>query len=144
VRLAEILARQGKREAAARALARAEILARHDPLPLALYHARHDTEHERALHMAEKAVAERATVYTHDALALALLRAGRVEDAKAAMDRALALDTPDARLILHRGLIELAAGDRDAARASLERANQQNPHADPLLARELAAMLQAP
>jgi tetratricopeptide (TPR) repeat protein len=144
LRLAEILARRGRRDDAARTLARAEILARHDPLPLALYHARHGTERERALALADKAVAERATVHTHDVMALALLRAGRVKDANAAMDRALALNTPDARLVLHRGLIELAAGHRDAARASLDRANQQNPHADPLLARELAAMLEAP
>jgi tetratricopeptide (TPR) repeat protein len=144
LRLAELLAAQGKHADAARYLARAELLARHDPLPLALYYARHDMEHERALVLADKAVSERATIYTHDVLALALLRAGRIEDAAAAMARALALDTPDARLLLHRGLIELAAGHASAARASLEQANQGNPHADPLLARELLDKLEAP
>jgi tetratricopeptide (TPR) repeat protein len=144
LRLAELLAARGKHAEAARYLARAKILARHDPLPLALYYARQDMEHERALELAEKAAAERATIYTHDALALALLRAGRIEDAAAAMARALALDTPDARLLLHRGLIELAGGHGSAARASLEQANQQNPHADPLLARELLSKLEAP
>jgi tetratricopeptide (TPR) repeat protein len=144
LRLAELLAGQGKHADAARYLARAEILARHDPLPLALYYARHDMEHERALALARRAVAERATIHTHDVLALALLRAGRIDDAAAAMAGALALDTPDARLLLHRGLIELAAGNGRAARASLEQATRRNPHADPLLAQELSSKLEAP
>lgn len=141
LQLGELLAGQGQTEQAAEALARAEKLAEHDPLPLALYYARHAIQAERALALAGKAAAERGTIYTHDALALALLRSGRIADAAGAMARALTLETPDARLYLHRGLIELAQGQRDAARASLDRANALSPHADPRLAGELAQKL---
>ena len=137
LRASDVAALGGFDAEARRWRAQAEKLASHDPVPVALFYARHGIETERSLELAEKAVAQRATVYTHDAHAMALLRAGQVAEATAAMDRSLALETADARLLLHRGLIELAAGDRDAARVTLTAANAQNPHADPLLAAEL-------
>ena len=144
LRLSELLAGAGRELAAGRYLARAEKLASDDPVPVALYYARHGIWPERALALAERAVAERATIYSRDALAMALLRAGRVDAAQKAMAEAHALATPDARLILHRALIEFASGDRSAATASLNAASIQNPHADPLLARELAALVGQP
>ena len=139
--LAEFAGRSGRTEAAGEYLARAEKLAQHDPAPVALYHARHRLDAKQALAWAEAAVRERATVYTLDVHAVALARAGRAEDARAAMARALALDTPDASLHLHRALVELEAGDPAAAAAALQRARSINPHADPILRSELQTRL---
>lgn len=137
LRASDLAATSGHTAESERWRAEAEKLASHDPVPVALYYARHGIEIERAVELAEKAVTGRATVYTQDAHAMALLRAGRIAEAGKAMERALALETADARLLLHRGLIELASGDRAAARASLFAANARNPHADPRLAAEL-------
>jgi hypothetical protein len=52
-------------------------------------------------------------VFTHDALAWALASAGRIDDARAHMTRALAAGTDDARLYLHAAAIA-AASDRHA------------------------------
>lgn len=141
VSLSELLGEAGKAKEAEARLMEAEKQAGHDPLPLSLYYSRHNLQSERALALAEKAVAERSTIYTQDALALAKLRAGRVEEAKQDMASALARKTPDARLTLHRALIEHASGDARAAAASLEEAKKQNPYADPVLAAELTRAL---
>ncbi|MEM9493391.1 MAG: tetratricopeptide repeat protein, partial [Myxococcota bacterium] len=141
VRLSELLDALGRSGDARARLAQAEKRAEREPLALALHYARRGRAGARAVALAERAVAERPTVYSHDALALALYRVGRIAAAERAMDRALALGTPDARLHLHRGLIALAAGESAAAAAALDRARTLNPHADPLLAAELASQL---
>lgn len=135
--LSELLEQAGRMDDAAARVAQADQLADHDPLPLALYHARRGTDPERALALAEAALAERDTVFTRDALALALARAGRIDEAKRSIEKALRLGTADPRINLHSGLIALAAGDRDAARAALDTAKSQTPHIDPALIAEL-------
>lgn len=137
VYLAELHAAAGRTAEAATQLARAEALAAHDPLPLAMHHGHAGQDAARALALAEAALAERKTVYTQAAHALALLRNGRAAEAATAMDQALRLGTPDARLVLGRGLIALAAGDAKQAREALEKAEKMNPHADALLRAEL-------
>lgn len=137
VYLAELHAAAGRAAEAAAELARAETLAAHDPLPLAMHHAHAGGDAARALALAETAVAERKTVYTQAAHALALLRNGRTSEAAAAMAQALRLGTPDARLVLGSGLIALAAGDAPRAREALQHAEKMNPHADPTLLAEL-------
>jgi tetratricopeptide (TPR) repeat protein len=106
-------------------------------MPLAIYYARHRRSPDRALALAEQAVRQRPSIFAQDAEALALLRAGRVVEARAAIARALRLGTPSADLFLHRALIELAAGDRAAAAASLARARAIEPEADGVLVAEL-------
>ncbi len=135
--LAELLGQAGRTAEAAARVADAEKLAAHDPLPLAVYYARHGQATERALGLAEQAVRERPSIFALDGRALALLRAGRVPEARAAMALALRLDTPSADLHIHRALIELAAGDRAAAAASLGRARAIEPDADGVLVAEL-------
>jgi tetratricopeptide (TPR) repeat protein len=137
VYLAELHAAAGRPAQAAAQLALAEALAAHDPLPVAMHHAHAGQDAARALTLAEAALAERKTVYTLAAHALALLRNGRAAEAGAAMEQALRLGTPDARLVLGRGLIALAAGDATRAREALQKAEKMNPHADPLLLAEL-------
>jgi len=135
--LADLLDQAGRASESAARVAEAEKLAARDPLPLAAYYARHQQVPERALSLAERAVSERPSIFALDAEALAYLRAGRVADAQGAIARALRLDTPSADLHIHRGLIELAAGDRKAAAASLTRARTIEPDADPVLVAEL-------
>lgn len=142
--LAELLAAAGRAGEAAARVAEADELASHDPLPVALYHARHGQSLERALALAEQAVRERPSIFAEDARALALLRSGRVNEARAAITLALRLGTRSAELHLHRALIELAAGERDAAQASLARARAIDADADPLLAGELERGLAGP
>jgi Flp pilus assembly protein TadD len=137
VYLGELLAAAGRQDQATAYLARAEALATHDPLPLAMHHAHAGQDAARALALAEAALAERDTVYTQAAHALALLRNGRIDEAGKAMERALRLGTPDARLVLGRGLIALAAGEVGRAREALDSAQKMNPHADPALLAEL-------
>ena len=67
-------------------------------------------------------------VYTQDALAWALLRAGNLEEAQAMSVRARRLNTPEARFLFHGGMIALARGDRAEARTLLTDAVQLNAH----------------
>jgi tetratricopeptide (TPR) repeat protein len=66
-----------------------------------------------AVALAERELQTRADVFSLDALAWSLAAAGRTGEAQAAMTRALAEGTEDARLFLHAGVIA-AAGDRRA------------------------------
>ncbi|HTE54290.1 MAG TPA: tetratricopeptide repeat protein [Kofleriaceae bacterium] len=135
--LADLLDQAGRMPEAAARVAEAEKLASHDPMPLALYLARHRESPDRALALAAQAVGQRPSIFAIDAQALALARLGRVAEAREAMTRALRLDTPSADLHLHRAVVELAAGDRRAAGAELARARAIEPDADPVLVAEL-------
>src|SRR5262249_49597032 len=76
-----------------------------DPRTLALYLA---TRHESpaiALPLARAELDSRSDVFTHDALAWALVAAGRLTEAQSEMKRALAEGTEDARLFFHAGII---------------------------------------
>jgi hypothetical protein len=85
-----------------------------DPRTLALYLASAGKEPGRALALARAELAVRRDVFTHDALAWALLAAGDPRGARQAMENALAEGTQDARLFLHAAAIAQAAGAADA------------------------------
>ncbi|MEU2493785.1 tetratricopeptide repeat protein [Streptomyces sp. NPDC007883] len=89
-----------------------------------------------ALRAARAEWQRRRTVHTEDALAWALHRAGRSEEALPHARAATATGYRDAALLYHRGMIERAVGERAAARASLTRALALNPAFSPLGARE--------
>jgi tetratricopeptide (TPR) repeat protein len=108
-----------------------------EPLAMALWLARRKQQPEKALALAEQELSARKNVAAHDGYALALLRAGRVHEAKRSIAKALALGTPDARFQLHEGLILAATGDRAAAKQRLARALALNPKVDPRLVDEL-------
>ncbi len=61
-----------------------------------------------ALTLAQRARAERSDVHTCDALAWALFRKGRLEEANAMMKEALRLGSRDPRILYHAGLINRA------------------------------------
>lgn len=97
---------------------------------LALFYATKDREHDEAVRLAEAERRVRDDLYTEDALAWALYRAGRLPEAATASDKANALGTKDARLIYHAGAIKIAAGDRPGGEKLVKQALALNPKFD--------------
>jgi tetratricopeptide (TPR) repeat protein len=89
---------------------------RSDPRTLALFLATRRHRTGFALQLAERELDVRADAFTLDAYAWALAAEGRLPEAGAAMKRALAAGTEDARLFLHAASIAAAAGEPDEAR----------------------------
>jgi len=99
---------------------------------LALFYADHDMKAAEAYALAKREYELRRDIYGADALAWTALKAGKLDEAQAAIKEALRLNTEDAKLFYHAGMIARAAGDRNAARAHLSRALKLNPKFDPL------------
>jgi tetratricopeptide (TPR) repeat protein len=110
---------------------------------LAIYLADHGLEPARAVRLARAELSVREDVFGYDALAWALLAAGRPAEAQAAMERALAVGTRDPRLLYHAGMIAAALDDAPRARELLEIALRLDPAFDPLQARRARATLEA-
>lgn len=97
-------------------------------LELALFRVDHGIRLREALSLARSARADRPSIYGDDALAWALARNGRCEDALRWSKRSLRLGTKDASLYFHRGMIERCLG-RDAVAAGwFVRALETNPN----------------
>ena len=77
---------------------------------------------------ARAAYARRASIHAADALAWALYKNGEFAEANKYSKEALALNTQDALLHFHAGMILQAAGDVTAAKQQLRTALQINPH----------------
>ncbi|MEV6103529.1 tetratricopeptide repeat protein [Streptomyces sp. NPDC051940] len=90
---------------------------------------------DEALRAARAEWARRHTVHTADALAWALHRSGRSEEALRYADFAVSVGLRGAELRYHRGMILLALGDTTAGRADVRTALRLNPHFSPLGAR---------
>jgi len=114
-----------------------------DGRTLSLYLSTHAKGTDEALALAQRELATRDDVYTEDALAWALYRAGRAREAQMASDKATALGTPDARLLYHAGAIRLLAGDRAAGVSLVRRALALNPGFDAVAVPEARALLAA-
>ncbi len=93
-----------------------------DPRTLALFLATRHIDAQQALTLSERELLVRQDVFTEDAHAWALEAAGRTDEARAAMGRALAANTGDGRLFLHAGVIAASAGRHVEARRWLARA----------------------
>ena len=119
---AEALRAAGREREAAEAEAR---LRSHgaavDPRTLSLYLATRGEEPQLAVHLAEEEFQQRQDVFTHDALAWALAAAGRLDEARTHMARALAEGTEDARLWFHATVIAARAGQHEQAADWLEK-----------------------
>ncbi len=89
---------------------------------------------DRAVSDAEAALKTRPFIAMHDAYAWALHAAGRDAEALTEIKAALALGTESALYRYHAGMIRLALGDEDGARAELTTALSINPFFDPLAA----------
>jgi tetratricopeptide (TPR) repeat protein len=108
---------------------------------LSVFYADHDIHPVEALELARKEFEVRHDIYTWDALAWALYRNNRQEEAASAIAEALRLDTKDALLFFHAGMIYERA-DKGKARDYLERAMALNPQFQLLLADVANAALQ--
>lgn len=97
---------------------------------LALFYADHNLKPDEAYKLAAREYEARQDIYGADALAWTALKAGKIAEAQTAIRQALKLNTQDARLFYHAGMIALRAGDTDAGRAYLSRALKLNPHFD--------------
>ena len=88
-------------------------------LELALFEA-NNGDPQAAVELARRAYAIQPNVKAADALAWALYRAGQLDEARRFSDEALSLGSRYGQFRYHAGMIALAAGDVDAARAQLE------------------------
>lgn len=109
----------------------------------AMFLANHDRDLPRALALAEEDLLQRKDVYGYDALAWALYKNGRAEDASRAMAEALKLGTKDANLDYHAGMIHHRLQDREKAKMFLAKALSLNPAFDPRRADEARKTLEA-
>ena len=108
---------------------------------LVLLYADQDRKLDRALQLAQAELGSRRDVYTYDALAWALYKNGRLEEAEAASAKAIRLNTPEPIFYYHAGMIAAAAGKKADAKINLERALSLNPKFDVRHAAVAAATL---
>ncbi len=107
---------------------------------LALFWADHDKHLEEALALSQQERLTRSDIYTFDALAWCLFKLGRIPEARAAIDQALRLHTPDARILYHAGQIYHATAPTQA-RQFFQQALALNPVFHPLQASIAQQML---
>ena len=115
---------------------------RSDKLTLAYFYASKNRDRDEAVRLIEEERTSRRGIYVEDAYAWTLFRAGRLNEAREASDRATRLGTRDARLLYHAGAIRLAQGD-PGGRALVEQALAINAKFDWTGAREASALLNA-
>jgi len=96
-----------------------------DPRGFALFLATRGTHIEKALALATEELETRRDVFSHDAVAWAQFAAGKKTEALASSKLALAENTQDARLLLHAGIIALAAKDPAAERLLAQASTQR-------------------
>jgi tetratricopeptide (TPR) repeat protein len=95
---------------------------------LALFYADHDIKLDESLSLAHKEFEVRHDIYTWDALAWALYKNGKYQEASDAMDNALRPGTRDALLFFHAGMIAGKLGQTVQARDRLQQALSINSH----------------
>jgi tetratricopeptide (TPR) repeat protein len=108
---------------------------------LALFHADHGIDLQRAVEVAREEHARRPSVRVADALAWAEYRNGDLENALRHSHEALRLGTRDPLMLYHAGVIAQAAGDLDRAYGLLAQSFEMNPRFSTLWADDLASRL---
>jgi tetratricopeptide (TPR) repeat protein len=98
-----------------------------------LFLSDHGMDPARAVSLAETELQTRKDIYGYDTYAWALHAAGRNAEALVAMNQATSLGTPDAKLLLHSGLIEIANGQTADGQAHLRQAIALHPSVSPLV-----------
>jgi len=96
-------------------------------LQTALFDLDHDLNVRAALRRARLAYSSAPGIYSEDALAWALSKAGECVEAREHSERALRLGTKDALLYFHRAMIERCLGS-SSAYSWFDRALTTNPH----------------
>ena len=132
--LADLLERTGRRAEARRQRATVAVIDRlleangvQVDVEASVFRADNHFSPSRTVQLARRARAARPSIYGDDALAWALARAGRCEEALPLATRALRLGTQDPLLYFHRGYAEGCAGSRDAMRGWYAKALNLNP-----------------
>jgi tetratricopeptide (TPR) repeat protein len=97
---------------------------------LAAYYVDEAHRPEEGLRVAELELSRRRDVFTLGAHAWALHAMGRDAEARAQIEKALAVGIKDARLLYHAGVIAARAGDADAARRYLDESLHVNESSD--------------
>jgi tetratricopeptide (TPR) repeat protein len=97
---------------------------------LAMYYVDHARAPRKALAIAGPEASRRQDVFTLDALAWSLSATGLHADARAAIDRALAVGVRDAAMLHRAGVIAQRGGDRAAARRHFEASLEVNPRSE--------------
>jgi tetratricopeptide (TPR) repeat protein len=85
------------------------------PAFLARFLAEHDQQVDEAVRLAEGAAADRHDIFTEDALAWCYFKAGRLREARTAIDRAQRTGTRDRSILVHASAIRQALGDAAGA-----------------------------
>ena len=150
IALGDLYARVGRAEDARRQYALVEFIERNSAASgtysrqLVMFWSDHDQKLDEALTTAQRERAVRHDIYTCDALAWALFKNKRLDEARKSMEAALRLGTRDARLYYHAGMIYDELGDHERATRYLNLALQMNPNFDvlqvDLAKKSLAAM----
>jgi tetratricopeptide (TPR) repeat protein len=94
---------------------------------LARFYADHDIKLDEALALAHKEFEVRHDIYTWDALAWALYKNGKYQEASDASQHALRSGTRDALLFFHAGMIASRLGQTSIAKERLQTALSINP-----------------
>jgi tetratricopeptide (TPR) repeat protein len=97
---------------------------------LALLYADEDRNLDRAKELVDNEIKVRPEIYTHDALCWVLYKMKKYDDAEAASQFALQLNTSEPVFYYHAGMIALQLGKKDDARKYLQKALALNPHFD--------------
>jgi tetratricopeptide (TPR) repeat protein len=103
---------------------RGEILYLHH---LASFYSDSVNQPEEAIPLARRDLTLRHSIQAYDALAWALFRAGKKEEALELTAKALATGAPEAHILYHAGMIRMGSGDVPGGRATLQRALEANP-----------------
>jgi tetratricopeptide (TPR) repeat protein len=110
---------------------------------LALFYADHDLKLDEALALARKEFEVRHDIYTWDALAWALYKNGKYQEASDASEHALRPGTRDALLWFHAGMIAGRLGQTSEVRERLQTALSINPTFHMIYARVAREQLKA-
>jgi tetratricopeptide (TPR) repeat protein len=94
---------------------------------LAGFYADSFNDPEKAVEWARRDLTLRQTIQAYDALAWALYKAGKIDDARAAISKALATGTHDAHILYHAGTILMRADDITGGAAKFQEALAANP-----------------
>ena len=112
----------------------------HDHMQMAQFYADHDRNLVQAMQFAEEHKLTK-NVNEADTLAWCYYKNGLQDQAKAAIQTALAWHTPDARIYFHAGMIYAKAGDRVTGGKYLSEALSLNPNFSPIFAQTAADTL---
>src|SRR5262249_17356814 len=133
ISLGDDLTAAGRTADAARAYALVDVISKlfvANGVRLDLETALYDADHHpgaRAVGEARRALAARPSALAHDVLAWNLYRVGKLDEAAAESQKALALGSRDPQEQYHAAVIAEARGDDGAARAHLRIVQAENP-----------------